>query len=64
MAMNLLVPVNGIGKQIYGIQIEERVFDRATKTIGAGITAAQGGFFCYFSCPSRKVKEKNNINSE
>jgi hypothetical protein len=21
----------------------------------------QGGFFCYFSCPSRKVKEKNHF---
>ncbi len=30
--------------------------------IKAGKTAAQGGFFCYFSCPSRKVKEKSIIN--
>jgi hypothetical protein len=31
----------------------------AMEIIRTGITAAQGGFFCYFSCPSRKVKEKN-----
>jgi len=34
----------------------------APQTIGAGFTAAQGGFFCYFSCPSRKVKDKNPQN--
>jgi hypothetical protein len=41
-----------------GIPIRERVFAHTTETDGSGITAAQGGFFCYFSCPSRKVKEK------
>ena len=31
----------------------------AMEGIRAGITKAQGGFFCYFSCPSRKVKVEN-----
>jgi hypothetical protein len=41
------------GKSIY-----QRVFDPAAKNTGSGITAAQGGFFCYFSCPPRKVEKK------
>ena len=33
-----------------------KLADPATESIRSGITAVQGGFFCYFSCPSRKVK--------
>jgi len=41
-----------------GALICQRVFDPAAKNDGSGITAAQGGFFCYFSCPPRKVEKK------
>jgi hypothetical protein len=63
MARNLPISMNGIGKKILGTPIlpatkKLKLADPATETIRSGITAAKGGFFCYFSCPSRKVKRK------
>jgi hypothetical protein len=62
MAMNLSVSINENAKKISGIPLlpatkKLKLADPFTEGIRLGKTVAQGGFFCYFSCPSRKVKE-------
>jgi hypothetical protein len=62
MAMNLNISISVISKPNADIPLlaatkKLKLAAHATEGIRAGITAAQGGFFCYFSYPSRKVKE-------
>ena len=60
MPINLATSTGRAAIKIQGaISLFQRVFAPAAEAISTGKTAAQGGFFCYFSCPSRKVKEEN-----
>ena len=41
-----------------GVPIQKRVFPPPRKTGGQGNKRRGAGFFCYFSCPPRKVEQK------
>jgi hypothetical protein len=67
MPINLPIPISRIDRKILGYSFlgatkKFQLAAAATEIIRKGKTAAQGGFFCYFSCPSRKVKRKNRLN--
>jgi len=52
--------INGIIQTNPGIPFYQRVFAHATKTIGSGMTAAQGRVsFVTFLCPPKKSKREN-----
>jgi hypothetical protein len=61
--INLSTSVGREGRKIPEISLlaatkKLKVAAPAAETISNGKSTAQGGFFCYFSCPSRKVKRK------